>query len=97
MDIAQIKAAIVTNVYHIPASKNVPLHQHAKHVEIFYCIAGAGIGILGDRQIPLQPGQTFVVPAGTMHTLRTDAEIYVASFLIPVSETPAPSVSPSAP
>jgi mannose-6-phosphate isomerase-like protein (cupin superfamily) len=97
MDIAQFKSAIVTNVYHIPASKNIPLHQHAKHVEIFYCIAGAGVGVLTDKQIPLHPGQTFIVPAGTMHTLRTDGEIYVASFLIPNPETAAPTGSPSAP
>jgi quercetin dioxygenase-like cupin family protein len=97
MDIAQLKSGIVTNVYHIPAAKRIPVHQHGKHVEIFYCVAGSGVGVLGDQEIPLQPGQTFVVPAGVMHTLRTDGEFDVASFLIPVSEVPGPTVSPSAP
>ena len=61
VDITQIKSAIVTNVYHIPAAKKIPLHQHPKHDEIFYCIAGSGFGILPDRELPLHPGQTLVV------------------------------------
>ena len=86
MDIELIKKAIVVNVYHIPASEKVPLHKHPKNDEIFYCMKGTGFGILEERQIELTVGQTFVVPAGTMHSLRTDGEIYVASFLVPIVE-----------
>jgi quercetin dioxygenase-like cupin family protein len=97
MDIAQIKSGIVTNVYHLTAARNVPLHQHAKHDEIFYCLAGTGVGILADQQIPLHPGQTFVVPASTMHTVRTDSDLYVASFLVPISEASTQTPPSSAP
>ena len=60
------------------------MHQHAKHDEIFYCFGGSGFGVLADREVPLQPGQTFVVPAGVMHSVRSAGEIYVAFFMVPV-------------
>lgn len=83
MDIAAIKGAIVTNVYHIDSAKKVPLHKHDKNDEIFYCISGSGFGVLEDREVELGVGQVFNVPAGTMHALRTDEGFYVCSFLIP--------------
>jgi mannose-6-phosphate isomerase-like protein (cupin superfamily) len=78
-----IKAAIVTNVYHITADKKVALHKHAGNDEVFYCLAGAGFGVLEDDEEELSVGKTFVVRAGTMHALRTEADLYVASFLLP--------------
>ena len=86
MDINQIKEAIVKNVYHIDATKKVPLHKHDNHNEIFYCIAGEGFGVLENEEIKLTVGEIFHVPAGVMHALRTDNDLYVASFLIPVVE-----------
>ena len=86
MDINQIKEAIVKNVYHIDAAKKVPLHKHDKHNEIFYCIAGEGCGVLEDREFTLTVGEIFHVTAGVLHALRTDSDLYVASFLIPVVE-----------
>jgi len=86
MDLEAIKGQIVTNVYHIDADKKVPLHKHNKQDEIFYCIKGAGYGVLENDEIELSVGKAFIVPAGTMHALRTDNELYVSSFLIPVVE-----------
>jgi len=54
--------------------------------EIFYCIKGSVCGIIEDREIELVVGQAFIVPAGVMHSLRTDNNLYVSSFLIPVIE-----------
>lgn len=34
MNLENIKESIVTNVYHIPAGKKVPLHKHPKHDEV---------------------------------------------------------------
>ena len=82
MDTELIKSGIVTNVYHIESSKKVALHKHDKHDEIFYCIAGEGFGVLEDDEIELSVGKVFNVPAETMHALRTDSDLYVASFLI---------------
>lgn len=84
MDIEAIKNAIVKNVYHIDTAKKVPLHKHDKSDELFYCIAGSGFGVLGKSEVELTAGKVFIVPAGTMHALRTDGDLFVASFLIPV-------------
>ncbi|WP_097027794.1 cupin domain-containing protein [Clostridium peptidivorans] len=86
MNLENIKSSIVTNVYHIPADKKVPLHKHPKHDEIFYCIKGEGFGVLEDREVELTIGKAFIVPAGEMHALRSDSNLYVSSFLIPVVE-----------
>ena len=86
MDTESIKDAIVTNVYHIPADKKVPLHKHDDKDEIFYCIKGAGYGVLADREQELNPGDAFIVPAGTMHSVRSDNELYVTAILIPTAD-----------
>lgn len=84
MDLDAIKEAIVTNVYHIPSDKKVPLHKHADKDEVFYCIKGSGFGVLEDSEVELNVGVSFIVPAGTMHSVRSDDEVYVAAILIPV-------------
>ena len=84
MDLEKIKQGIVNNVYHIPSDKKVPMHQHPNHDEIFYCIKGQGRGVLEKGEKELTVGKAFIVPAGAMHTVRSDSEIYVASFLVPV-------------
>ena len=84
MDLDSIKESIVKNVYYIPSDKKVPLHKHAEQDEIFYCIKGSGFGVLEDSEIELNVGVSFTVPAGTMHSVRSDGEIYVTAFLIPV-------------
>jgi mannose-6-phosphate isomerase-like protein (cupin superfamily) len=83
VDTEAIKANIQVHVHHIPAGRNVPLHKHSDSDEVFYCIGGSGFGVFEDRDLKLEVGQTFVVPAGTMHAMKTDSEIYVCSFLIP--------------
>lgn len=83
MDTQSLKEAIVKNVYHIDAQKHVALHRHAKHDELFYCMAGKGYGVLEDKEVALHVGEVFTVPAGVMHALRAQDELIVASFLIP--------------
>lgn len=83
MDLDAIKKSIVNNVYHIDSSKKVPLHKHSKSDEIFYCIAGSGFGVLENSEVELTLGKAFIVPAGVMHSLRTDNDLFVASILIP--------------
>jgi mannose-6-phosphate isomerase-like protein (cupin superfamily) len=84
MDLDSIKESIVKNVYHIPSDLKVPLHKHAEQDEIFYCIKGSGFGVLEDREVELNVGSSFIVPAGIMHSVRSDDEVYVAAILIPV-------------
>ena len=84
MDLEAIKLKIVTNVYHIKSDKKVALHKHGNHDELFYCIKGEGFGVLETEEVNLTVGKIFIVPAGTMHALRTDNDLWVSSFLIPV-------------
>jgi mannose-6-phosphate isomerase-like protein (cupin superfamily) len=88
MDPEEIKSRIVTNFYHITSGKKVALHKHSRHDEVFYCMMGEGFGVLEDNEVRLSYGKTFTVPSGTMHALRTDGDLWVASFLIPVLEIP---------
>ena len=84
MDLNAIKEVIVKNVYHIPSDKKVPLHKHDDKDEIFYCIKGSGFGVLEDKEVELTVGKAFIVPAGTIHSVRSATEIYVCAFLVPV-------------
>ena len=87
MDLNLIKEATVKNVYHISAeSKIVPMHAHEKHDEIFYCIKGSGIGVLEDEEIELYVGKAMIVPAGKKHSLKSNGDLYVTAFLIPIIE-----------
>ena len=83
LDVVSVKESIVTNVYHILGDKKVALHKHDKHDEVFYCIKGEGFGVLENSEEKLTPGKAFIVPAGVMHALRTESDLYVTSFLIP--------------
>jgi quercetin dioxygenase-like cupin family protein len=84
MDIKDFKEKIVVNVYYINRDKKVPLHKHTEHDEVFYCVKGKGYGLFEDEEIPLEIGKAFIVPAGRMHALRSDDELYISSFLIPL-------------
>jgi mannose-6-phosphate isomerase-like protein (cupin superfamily) len=84
MELETIKKNIQTNVYHIKSDKQVELHKHQNYDELFYCIRGEGFGVLENKEIELKEGAVFVVPAGTMHALRTNCNLLVTSFLIPV-------------
>lgn len=85
MDLNAIKEAIETKVYHITSDTKVPLHEHATQDEVFYCIKGSGFGVLADGEVELQVGDVFIAPAGTMHSLRSDGDLYVTAVLIPVN------------
>ena len=71
-------------MYHITSELVVPLHNHMTYDEVFYCIKGAGFGVLEDQTVALSIGQSFIVTAGKMHALRSDSDLYVISFLIPL-------------
>ena len=84
MDLNSVKESIVTKVYHLTSETKVPLHKHEDQDEIFYCMKGSGFGVLEDREVELNVGISFIVPAGTMHSLRSEGDLYVSAFLIPV-------------
>lgn len=83
MDLQIIKEQIKVSVYHIPKEKKVAMHKHPAHDEVFYCFDGTGYGIFEESETVLEHGKAFIVPAGIMHALRSEDNLYVASFLIP--------------
>ncbi len=86
MDLDLIKDGIVKHVYHVNADTKVPLHKHDNKDEIFYCIKGSGFGVLEASEVELAKGKSFIVPAGTLHSLRSDSDLYVAAILVPTVE-----------
>ena len=84
MDLNAIKESIVKKVYHVHLDTKVPLHKHADQDEVFYCIKGSGFGVLEDGEVELSVGKAFIVPAGTMHSLRSEGDLYISAFLVPV-------------
>ena len=84
MDLDAIKDKVVTKVYHLTPEVKVPLHKHDIVDEIFYCVKGAGFGVLEDGEQELSVGKAFIVPAGVMHSLRTDGEMIVTAIHVPV-------------
>ncbi|MFZ5985634.1 MAG: cupin domain-containing protein [Bacillota bacterium] len=86
MDLNAFKNKIITNVYHLDAQREVPMHNHPKYDEVFYCIKGAGLGVLEDKEVQLEPGIPFIVPAGVMHTVKTNRDMFLCSFQIPPVE-----------
>lgn len=84
MDLQAFKEQIKVNVYHIPKEKKVAMHKHPQHDEVFYCFNGTGFGMFEDSEVALEHGKTFIVPAGTMHALRSEDSLLVTSFLIPL-------------
>jgi len=84
MDKELLKSKIKTNVYQITADSKIALHKHLRYDEIFYCVKGKGFGVLENEEKELTVGSAFIVKENIMHTLRTESEMWVTSFLIPV-------------
>ena len=84
IELNSIAESIEENVYHISSKAVVPLHKHEDLDEIFYCIKGSGFGVLENGEVKLTVGKSFIAPAGVMHSLRSDGDLYVTAFLIPV-------------
>ncbi len=54
-------------------------HRHEGEDEVFLCLEGRLVLELRDREVPLGPGQLFVVPRGVEHRPRAEPS---ASFLL---------------
>ena len=70
---------------HDVSETKVPLHKHDEKDEIFYCMKGSGFGVLADGEVELSAGKAFIVPSGTMHSLRSEGDMYIGAFLVPIA------------
>lgn len=69
------------SVYH---SESYSEPQRHAYQEGFYVLEGKGYALVADKEIPISPETTFLVPAGTSHSIRTDkgcAKVKVFWFL----------------
>src|SRR4051794_11969221 len=58
----------------VDAGKESPLHYHEKIEELYYITGGEGVMTLGEREIPVRPGDTVVIPTGERHKIRAGAQ-----------------------
>lgn len=65
-----------------PGKLSNPEHCHSLEEEIFVILAGSGVLLLGDEQIPVRPGHVIGRPAGTglAHALRGDIELTCLAY-----------------
>ncbi|MEX1307772.1 MAG: cupin domain-containing protein [Eubacteriales bacterium] len=50
--------------------ESVGEHRHASEAEVYHCIQGEGQVLDGDERIEVSPGDTVVLPSGTLHGLK---------------------------
>lgn len=62
-----------------------PPNEHAEAHEYFYVLAGEGIAVVGDGELPIRPGSFFVVPPGNNHEVRNTGKgrLYVLTTMVP--------------
>ena len=51
---------------------HVPKHYHANANEAQYIVRGSGMFWLGDKQVPVGPGDLILIPKGTAHGMMSD-------------------------
>lgn len=51
---------------------HVAKHYHANANEAQYIVSGSGMFWLGDKQVPVGPGDLILIPKGTAHGMMTD-------------------------
>ncbi|NOU65784.1 cupin domain-containing protein [Paenibacillus sp. LMG 31461] len=62
-----------------------PPNEHSEAYEYFYVLAGEGIAIMGDVEIPIQTSSFFVVPPGNNHQVINTGKgrLYVLTTMLP--------------
>jgi len=56
------------------ANSEYPLANVHSDQEGFFVIEGRGWARVGEREFPIRPGTSFIVPAGAHHTVKRDPE-----------------------
>lgn len=51
----------------VPAGTTTHLHYHQTSEELYHILQGQGTMQLGHEHFPIQPGDTILIPPGTMH------------------------------
>lgn len=61
------------------------LHAHEGMDKVYHVLAGRGLFLLAEKEIPMQPGVMLVAPSGVPHGIRNDGDerLIVAAILAP--------------
>ncbi len=66
--------------FHITRIQDSTRHYHKKTTEIYHILEGEGTLEVGEESIPLNPGQTILIEAGTPHRGYGDFETIVVAI-----------------
>lgn len=71
--------------YLIWIKQNVASHKHIEHTESITVISGSGLMTVGEKQFEINPGDFFIIPKNTFHSLEVTSEnpIKVLSVQMP--------------
>lgn len=72
-------------MYKIEAERVFPLHDHP-HAQFGVFLRGSGIFKVGDSSRKVKEGDTYFIPPGVPHELRTSEQSLVVDFFTPERE-----------
>ena len=77
----------IMRLFEIGPGGQTPFHEHEWEHEMFV-LAGKGVCVLEDREVPLEPDDAVFMPGGEKHCFRnTGGEILRVICLIPASKS----------
>ena len=68
------------NLVRVLAPTGVPTEMHREHDEIMHVLEGEGEFRIGDRVVPVKPGDVIVAPSGTPHGAKTGGLVLLSIF-----------------
>jgi mannose-6-phosphate isomerase-like protein (cupin superfamily) len=51
----------------LPVGRGIAVHQHQEADEVLFVLEGTGLGILGDKRMPIEKGSAMYIPKGVWH------------------------------
>ncbi|OAI43209.1 hypothetical protein AYO41_02575 [Verrucomicrobia bacterium SCGC AG-212-E04] len=68
----------------VPVGAGIRLHQHHEADEVLFVLEGTGIGVLGDKRLPIEKGSAIFVPTGVWHGVENpDRELQLLWVVAP--------------
>ncbi|MCZ6671580.1 MAG: cupin domain-containing protein [Verrucomicrobia bacterium] len=60
---------------HLGPGFSTGIHIHHAADEFFYVVSGAGVALVGDKEVPIETGDVVFVPTGQDHRLKTSGGV----------------------
>ncbi|PCJ23684.1 MAG: hypothetical protein COA97_11225 [Flavobacteriales bacterium] len=72
--VKKIETSESSTLFVIWVKKEVKSHKHVKHKESIYVLAGTGKMTIGEKIFSIKPGDYFVIPENTFHSLKVTSK-----------------------